>query len=106
MASSISVTLDDYKAQLTANIIKLASKKPLDIVDVLSHLESPLFMGLIMQYSTLSCEPTSFLQSIITSVGAISGEIVVQNPVKVESLPLNLFTHLIGEPGLTVRLVN
>jgi hypothetical protein len=99
MSSPIHATLDDYKSQLTRNIVKLANRPSLDINDLLKSLESPLFMGLIMQYLTLSCEPTSYLQAIITTVGAISGNIFVENPIQIELLPLNLFTHLIGEPG-------
>jgi hypothetical protein len=55
---------------------------------------------MIEQYGTLSCEKTLFLQALITTISAISGPIMVQNPFGVHSLPLNLYTHLIGEPGL------
>ena len=100
MSGSTHETQEDFKSQLTANIIKIASKAPLDLEHVLSSLNCPLLMGLFTQYATLACEPTSFLQAVVTTVGAISSGIRVKNPINVESIPLNLFTHLIGEPGM------
>jgi hypothetical protein len=72
----------------------------LNVTEVLSSLHCPGLLGMIEQYGTLSCEKTSFLQALITTISAISGPIMVQNPIGVNSLPLNLFVHLIGEPGL------
>jgi hypothetical protein len=100
MAYSTVVSIRDCQAQLAANVVKLSTQNSLDLTDVLSSLDCPGLLGMIEQYGTLSCEKTSFLQALITTISAISGPMMVQNPIGVESLPLNLFTHLIGEPGL------
>lgn len=94
------VSMDDCKAQLAANIVKLSTQHLLNVADVLSSLHCPGLLGMIEQYENLSCEKTSFLQALITTISAISGAIMVQNPTGIHPLPLNLFTHLIGEPGL------
>ncbi|CAF1683549.1 unnamed protein product [Rotaria magnacalcarata] len=99
MPSTTGVSIDDCRAQLASNIVKLSTKDPLDVVETLSTLECPGLIGMIEQYGTLSCEKTSFLQALITTISAISGSITVKNPTSTYSLPLNLFTHLIGEPG-------
>ncbi|CAF3416159.1 unnamed protein product [Rotaria socialis] len=99
MPSTTGVCIDDCKAQLASNIVKLSTKDSLDVVETLSTLECPGLIGMIEQYGNLSCEKTSFLQALITTISAISGSIMVENPSSTYSLPLNLFTHLIGEPG-------
>ncbi len=88
------ISIDDCKVPLTSNIFKLSTH------DVLSSLNYPGLLGMIEQYGTLSCEKVSFVQALITTISAISGHIMVQNPIGVHSLPLNLFTHLIGESGM------
>ncbi|CAF3738002.1 unnamed protein product [Rotaria sp. Silwood1] len=100
MPSTTGVSIDDCKAQLAANIVKLSNADPLNIIQALSTLDCPGLVGMIEQYGTLSCERTSFLQALVTTISAISGPITVQNSTGNYSLPLNLFTHLIGEPGL------
>ncbi|CAF4932234.1 unnamed protein product, partial [Rotaria sp. Silwood1] len=98
MPSTTGVSIDDCKAQLAANIVKLSNADPLNIIQALSTLDCPGLVGMIEQYGTLSCERTSFLQALVTTISAISGPITVQNSTGNYSLPLNLFTHLIGEP--------
>jgi hypothetical protein len=100
MPSTTGVSIADCKAQLAANIVKLSTQDLLNVTDVLSSLPCPGLLGMIEQYGNLSCEKTSFLQALITTISAISGSMMVQNPTGVNLLPLNLFTHLIGEPGL------
>jgi hypothetical protein len=100
MSSTANISLDDCKAQLASNITKLSTYNIMNVADVLSTIDCPGLVGMINQYGNLSCEKSSFLQALITSTSAISGHIMVQNPTNIRTLPLNLFTHLIGEPGL------
>jgi hypothetical protein len=79
------VSIDDCKAQLAANILKLSTQDRLNVTDVLFIVHFLDLLGMIEQYGTLSCEKTSFLQTLITTISAISGPIRMQNPI--------------GEPG-------
>jgi hypothetical protein len=94
------ISIDDFKVHLASNIFKLSTYDILNVIDVFSGLNYPGLIEMIEQYGTLSCEKTSLLQALITTISAISGQIMVQNPIGIHSLPLNLFTHLIGESGM------
>ncbi|CAF3480547.1 unnamed protein product, partial [Rotaria sp. Silwood2] len=47
MPSTTGVNIDDCKAQLAANIVKLSTTNPLNVIQVLSSLDCPGLLGMI-----------------------------------------------------------
>lgn len=99
MPKNKSISDIDYKQQTIRNINKLMNDEPLNIAQCFSYFNDPYMMQFFETYQEYGCEPSSFLHCILTTIGALSDSIRLSGVVSHTDMPINIMTHIIGEPG-------
>ncbi|CAF5164428.1 unnamed protein product [Rotaria sp. Silwood1] len=105
MASSSTPVLADFSTLLTENLVNIEQQPPLEIANVLApykmHFSSEYewMNGCIQTYEKLSCDEPAIYAGILTLISAISGSTFYVDECNGQERPINLYVHVIGEPG-------
>ncbi|CAF1334967.1 unnamed protein product [Rotaria magnacalcarata] len=105
MASSSTPSLADFSRLLADNVLNIEQQPPLDISTVLApykmhfHAQYEWMYGCIETYGKLACNETAIYAGILTLISAISGDAYYVDECNSQERPLNLYVHIIGEPG-------
>jgi hypothetical protein len=106
MASSSTSSLADFSMLLSDNLLNIEQQPALDMTKVLEpykiHFSSEYewMNGCISTYRQLACDSTAFYAGILTLISAISGGIFYVDECNGQEKPINLYVHIIGEPGV------
>ncbi|CAF4566910.1 unnamed protein product, partial [Rotaria socialis] len=90
---------------LADNLLNIEQQPSLDISTVLApykmhfHAEQEWMYGCIETYGKLSCNETAIYAGILALISAISGDAYYVDECNGQEPPLNLYVHIIGEPG-------
>ncbi|CAF1625877.1 unnamed protein product, partial [Rotaria sp. Silwood1] len=105
MASSSTPTLADFSTLLAQNLVNIEQQPPLLVSAVLApyktHFRSEYewMCGCIETYGKLACNETATYTGILSLISAISGGAYYVDECNGLEYPLNLYVHIIGEPG-------
>ena len=106
MASSSTPTLGDFSMLLSDNIINIEQQPSLNIPNILApyklHFPSEYewMNGCIDTYGKLACDETAIYAGILTLISAISNTAFYVDECNGQERPINLYVHIIGEPGM------
>ncbi|CAF1377737.1 unnamed protein product [Adineta ricciae] len=89
----------DYKKRISQNINRLANEDPLNVAQCFQHFNEPYMAYFFEIYKEYSCEPSTFLHCVLTTIGALSKGIRLSSIISHDDMSINLMTHVIGEPG-------
>lgn len=89
----------DYKKRTSRNINRLTNEEPLNLAQCFQYFNEPYMEQFFEIYKEYSCEPSAFLHSVLTTIGALSKDIRLSSIISHDDIPINLMTHVIGEPG-------
>lgn len=96
------VKSDPYTAQISKNIFKLSnlSPIPLDIKSIFGVFNQPALLRFFEQHQQLGHDMAPFIFAMLVHVAVMLDGAEIFNPDGTGLLTsLNLFVHLIGEPG-------
>lgn len=105
MTSSSTPTLADFSMLLTENLLNLEQQSTLEISEILApykvhfHTEYDWMNGCVNTYGKLACDETSIYTGMLTLISAISGSAFYVDECNGQERPINLYVHIIGEPG-------
>ncbi|CAF3263227.1 unnamed protein product [Rotaria sp. Silwood2] len=112
MACSSTPTLADFSMLLWENLVNIEQQPTLDISTVLAaykiHFPSEYewMNGCIKTYGKLACDETAIYAGILTLISAISGSTFYVDVSNGKERLINLYVHIIGEPGEHVIAIN
>jgi len=99
-------TLADFSTLLLENLLNIEQQPPLEISSVLApykmHFMSEYdwMNGCINTYGQLACNETAMYAGILTLISAISGSTFYVDECTGQERPINMYVHIIGEPGV------
>jgi hypothetical protein len=106
MTSSSAPTIGDFGMLLSDNLLNIEQQPSLDIASVLDvyklHYVSDYewMSGCIKTYGKLACNETVIFTGILTLISSISGNTFYVDDCTGQEHPINMFVHVIGEPGM------
>ena len=105
MSSSSTPILSDFSMLLSDNLMNIEQQAPLEISTVFApyklHFSSEYewMNGCIKTYGKLACDEAAIYAGILTLISAISGSTFYVDECTGQERPINLYVHVIGEPG-------
>jgi hypothetical protein len=106
MACSSTPTLRDFSTLLARNLTEIEQQQQFDLSSVFApyrmHFSSEYdwMKGCINTYGKLACDETAMYVGILTLISAVSGSAYYVDESSKKERPINLYVHLIGEPGV------
>ena len=99
MPSISHATDNDYKINMNMNmnITGIMREPPLDINECLSFYKNLWIIDILNSYTDFSCECSTMLHAILTSISAIRGKSTFINPTNNNESSFNIYTHILGE---------
>ena len=99
MPSISHATDNDYKINMNMNITRIMQEPPLDINECLSFYKNPWIIDILNSYTDFSCERSTMLHAILTSISAIGRKSTFINPTNNNESSFNIYTYILGEAG-------
>lgn len=105
MTSSSTPILADFSMLLSENLLNLEQQPTLEISEILApykmhfSTEYDWMNGCVNTYGKLACDETSIYTGMLALISAISGNAFYVDECNGQERPINLYVHIIGEPG-------
>jgi hypothetical protein len=93
---------DPYAAQISSNIFKLTNTAPIpfEIISIFGLFNQAALLRFFEQHHTLGVDIAPFVYGMLAHAAMMLDEVELFNPDGTGSITsMNLFIHLIGEPG-------
>ena len=100
--------LEPYAAQISSNIFKLTSSTPIpfETTSIFGSFNQAALLRFFEQHQTLGVDIAPFVYGMLGHAAMMLDGVEVFNPDATGSLSsMNLFIHLIGEPGKFVSFL-